>query len=179
VGATAWSVIGIVASVVIAFLTYLFGGRAAARQHRESLRASHAENETLVGELRDLRNTFSSFVERTQGRLRANAAPVGRPSQITGDSDRSVANDPAIAELVIAWLGALVNERGEVDMTRLLAEVSRALGSAHLKDVIDELRRLHSTGALEWDGPDDVATVQTVRVKLALAKRGDGSEVAG
>lgn len=71
-----------------------------------------------------------------------------------GAVERSEPN-AAIEELVRASLGALVNERGEVDMSRLMQEVSLAAGSQGMSAAFEALRRLRSRGVVDWDGSDE------------------------
>jgi hypothetical protein len=86
--------------------------------------------------------------------------------KVAGDvvtSIRSAASASTVDVLVRARLGTLLNERGEVDVPRLLQEVTRALPDASLSSVLSSLEELRGTGRVSWSG-DDIRKAGVIRV---------------
>jgi hypothetical protein len=151
---------GIVASVVCAWLFYWLGGRIARR-----------ENGALLKEINELRKLLADYVQSMSERLGSMQREDGRVVASDEGSCATVAvaraePNAAIEGLVRASLGALVNERGEVDMSRLVREVSLATGPTGLSAAFEVLRQLRSRGVVEWDGSDDVLPqVHSIRLQ--------------
>lgn len=68
-----------------------------------------------------------------------------------------------------AALGALVNERGEVPVGRLLRDVASATGAASTKSVEEMLLRMRKDGAVDWAG--EAGSLAGVRVLRVLPRR--------
>lgn len=169
-----WTIIGIVASAIAAAFFYWLGAREARRQNA-ALRLQLADLSEQGNVLKGmLAGTVQSFVQSaTSANSSIDAPSVGahprRNQPATPQSATPDGETAAVDELVRGWLGALVNERGDVEVGRLLREVSRSLGAEHLTEVIDALGRLDRRGVIGWDGDADVTRVQTVRLGSADA----------
>jgi hypothetical protein len=148
---------GIISSAVLSVVFYRLGTRAADAQKAE-----------LLEELDGLRKMLANVVQRVAGR---DAAPVRAPGATgpptTGGGVALEGKDPdsAVELLVLASLGALLNERGEVSLPRLLREVGEALRRPSYQQVVAVLRRLRDEGSVDWDGATDLAGVEVVRVR--------------
>ena len=93
--------------------------------------------------------TFARDVTAQSARAsRSRTASLGEPN-----GDPMGAPSEAIDLLVRASLGALLDERGEVDVMRLLDEVCTALGAPDPAVAISALCRLRADGAIDWEGP--------------------------
>lgn len=162
---------GILVSIICSYVFYWLGGR-----------DSHRQNSELMQEVAELRTLLSSFVQGIADRLPAAHALIKTAGGDKG-VDPSVANLPkeatdiAMEELIRASLGALLNERGEVDMTRLLREVGGAVGPRHMAEAVAVLRRLRDQGVVSWGDAEDLSQVRTVRVHII--QRPDASAPPG
>lgn len=139
------TIVGIVASVVIAYFFYWIGKR-----------TSRAEKLELLDELSALRNLMANVTEQ----VRTGIDPARHLGRV------SAATEAATTEVIIsAALGALVDERGEIAVSRLTREVSRALARPSGRDIEAALLRMREEGAVTWDGPpDSVEGVRRIRV---------------
>lgn len=153
-------VVGFLASVVSSGVFYRRGTRAAENQKAELLLA-----------LKQERNLLSRFVRSVAGQTAYAALAEPRVQPVVADRSPSSAgaagpeaSTSALELLVRASLGALLDERGRVQLARLFQEVGEALGTPHYEDTVQVLRQLRGTGAVDWDGPDDLHEVQEVRV---------------
>lgn len=150
-------VLGIAVSAVLSYVFFWLGGRKSSAQNSE------------------LRSLISILVERRiadQSRPSLDHAQSETTDQshqlvVSRGSSDALLSDVALEELLRASLAALVDERGEVQMTRLLREVSAAVGSHHISDALNLLRRLRDQAVVSWEGSDDDLTkVSTVHVML-------------
>lgn len=152
-------VAGIVVSIACSWIFYCLGGRIARRQ-----------NVTLLKEINDLRRLLADYVHSMSERLGpADGEPGEQEASSTGSAADAMSHaepNAAVEELVRASLGALVNERGEVDMSRLMREVSLAIGPNGLSAAYDSLRLLRARGVVEWDASDEsLSDVRTIHVQ--------------
>jgi hypothetical protein len=146
--------VGVLCSAIFPYYFYWLGGRKA--------KAQNSELRSLISLLVQQRISDRSPASSGAVQLDAPRSGVAPPSDALADS---VLSDAALEELVRASLGALLNERGEVEMTRLLGEVGAVLGPSHMSDALSALRRLRAKGVVSWDdGDDDMSRVRTVRV---------------
>jgi len=77
------------------------------------------------------------------------------------------APDTAITQLVLASLSVLQDERGQVDMRRLLAEIGAAVGPELVSAAENALRELRRRGAVEWQGDDrDLTRIAKLNVRM-------------
>jgi hypothetical protein len=154
-------VAGIVVSVLCSWVFYWLGGRLMRR-----------ENGAFLKEINELRKLLADYVQSMSQRLDpTNLAQTGRAELLptgaeTGGAMKRSEPNAAVEELVRASLGALVNERGEVDMSRLMREVSLATGTQDPSAAFEVLRRLRSGGVVEWDASDEfLPHVRTLHVQ--------------
>jgi type II secretory pathway pseudopilin PulG len=141
------ALVGIVASTVLSIIFY-----------RRGLRASDAQMNELLEQLRGMLAQRAEEVGTPPREADSGAAPVPRPSAT------AKAPDAAVELLVLASLGALLNERGEVNLSRLFRDVGQALGTPKYREVAAALKKLRDEGSVAWDGPDDLTGVEQVRV---------------
>jgi hypothetical protein len=165
---------GIVVSVVCAWLFYWLGGRVGRRQ-----------NSALLKEISELRKLLAEYVQSMSERLdttsllyEGHIEPSSEslePADTIGRSEPNV----AIEELVRASLGALVNEKGEVEMSRLMREVSLAMGSQDPSVAFEVLRRLRPKGVVDWGTSDELLPqASTLYVQPLRPKRRIRSSVS-
>jgi hypothetical protein len=154
---------GILGSVACSYIFYWLGGRSSRRQ-----------NADLVGQIEGLRRLLANFVQGISERPSKN--DVRRIAELThGDATAAatitksldtLTSAAAVEELVRASLGALVNEKGEVDMSRVLREASHAVGPRRMPEVVRVLSRLRAQGVVSWDGGEpDPSQEQVIRVR--------------
>lgn len=144
---------GVVASIICSSLAFRRGAQQADSQKAE-----------LLLEIQEVRGVLSSFA-RGVARLRT---PLPIPGRAVGDRHIPQVADPdddAVDLLVRASLGALLDERGEVRVQRLLDEVSSALGTPDHEVTVAALGRLRDVGSIDWDGDDDLMGVQVICVR--------------
>jgi hypothetical protein len=155
-------IVGIV-GIVASYFLYLIGARKA-----------RAENGLLRQEMADTRSVLANYVHARS--KEAEEKPETHPARsVTG-----ALSDAAIEELLRASLGALVNERGDVDVTRLMREVVGVVGPSHISDALATLRRLRDQGVVSWDGADDdPSAVRTLHVRVAQSSDGAGVSSIG
>jgi hypothetical protein len=160
-----------VAGLAAAIQCFRLGARQADRQHTELLAetARHKsdlgqQNVELGREVREVRSILAAFLREggTQSRGHMHSVSLDRISPVPRNQD---ASGSAVDLLVRASLGALLNERGEVHLQRLLDEVCATLGAASLADTIFVLQRLRSEGVVDWDGAADLSDAQVIRVR--------------
>jgi hypothetical protein len=158
-------VAGIVVSIVCSWVFYWLGGRITRRQ-----------NESLLKEINDVRKLLAGYVQSMSERLgltshvQEKAAERSSAGIQTADAPGDAEPNAAVDELVRASLGALVNARGEVDMSRLMRELSFAMGQQGLAAALRVLQRLRSGGVVEWDGSDEsLPLVRTLHVQSPRA----------
>lgn len=137
----------------------LIGILAGVIAYRKGARASHRQNAELrlqldkMGAQSDqMYQMVKGFVSTGGSELRHAILHESRPPQ------------SPVELLVLSSLGALLNERGDVSLSRLYTEVGKALGASKSDEITEVLQRLRKEGAIEWEGPDDLNHVQTVRV---------------
>ncbi len=129
--------------------------------YRSGLRKARAENASLHKEIAGAREVLQNFM---QVRSRDAGRDVVESSASAASAPLS---DAAVEELLRASLGALVNERGNVDMVRLKREVAAVVGASHLTDALAILRRLRDQGVVWWDNDaDNLAQVPVLHVKV-------------
>lgn len=180
-------VAGVAVSVLSSVIAYGRGTQAAAKQQTvllqtadkqqaELLQATDAQKAEIIRVLEQRIVILSEWGRSVASRTATGTAsvPMSGPAQrlpgAAGDADAGVS--PSALELLVrASLGTLLNERGEVQLSRLFQEVGEALGAPQYKETEQILRQLRAAGAIDWDGPDDLSGVQAVRV--LAPKRGD------
>jgi hypothetical protein len=188
-------VAGVVVSVLSSVIAYRRGTQTAAKQQAkllqtadeqqaELLQATDAQKAEIIRVLEQRIVILSEWGRGVASRTATASVPTSGPAQrlpgAAGDADAGVS--PSALELLVrASLGTLLNERGEVQLSRLFQEVGEALGAPQYKETEQILRQLRAAGAIDWDGPDDLSGVQAVRV--LAPKRGDhlaaGVQIAG
>lgn len=160
------TVVSAVAGIIVGFLTSWWFSRS-------SMRHAEAERVILVERISALQSLLSGVAESIMTRPIITDADVDQalqsarlPGMVAGDvatSIRSAASASTIDVLVRASLGALLNERGEVSVPRLLQEVARALPDASLSSVQSSLEELRRTGRVSWSG-DNLSKAGVIRV---------------
>lgn len=150
-------VAGVLASVLCSAAAFRWGAQQADRQKTELLLRIHELQSMLSGLVRGI----ESGATATGGPTVPWPSSSYRGSHISSEAECS----PATELLVRASLGALLDERGEVRLQRLLDEVASALGSPSQAGTIFALQRLRETGVVDWDGAADLSDVQVVRVR--------------
>jgi hypothetical protein len=139
-----------IAGIVASYLLYLVGARKA-----------RTENGRLHQEIADTRSVLASYVfaRSNSSDKKAVTSPASSATDLLPDT--------AIEELLRASLGALVNERGDVDVTRLMREVAAVVGPSHIADALATIRRMRDQGVVWWDGGgDDLSGVRTLHVRV-------------
>lgn len=151
-----------VAGIVASYFLYMLG-----------VRKAKVENDLLRQEIADTRSVLSEYVY-----ARSKNSGKDAVTQAAGPATE-VVSDIAIEELIRASLGALVNERGEVDVTRLMREVAAVVRPSDIRDAQATLRRLRDQGVVWWDGgDDDLSGVRTLHVRVVQrSDDGDPSSV--
>ena len=79
-------------------------------------------------------------------------------------SPTSAVSPSALDVIVRASLGALLDEHGEVNVPRLLREVTQRLPDASPSMISSSLEELRKAGRLSWPG-DDVMKAGVVRLQ--------------
>jgi hypothetical protein len=177
------TVVSAVAGIVVGFLTSWWFSWS-------SKRHAQAERAILVNKISTLQSILSGVAESIRTKPIITGVEVDHalhaarlPDEVAGDvvtSLRSAASASTTDVFVRASLGALLNERGEVSVPRLLQEVAHALPEASLSSVLSSLEELRKTGRVSWSG-DDVRRAGVIRVHpqwpqpdVIAAMAGDG-----
>ncbi len=158
------TVISAMAGIVVGFLTswwFSWSGK----------RHAQAERAILVSKITSLQGILSGVAESISAKPMIASAEVDQalhalPDKAAGDvvtSLRSAASASTTDVFVRASLGALLNERGEVSVPRLLQEVAHSLPEASLSSVQSSLEQLRESGRVSWSG-NDVRKAEVIRV---------------
>lgn len=147
-----------IAGILASYLLYLLG-----------IRKAKAENDGLHSDIAAAREALQNLV-----RVRSKDSGRGGAATVASSATEPL-SEAAAEELLRASLGALVNERGDVDMTRLRREIAAVVGPSHLTDVLSGLERLRAQGIIWWDGTDDLTRVRLLHVRPA--QRPDGADL--
>jgi hypothetical protein len=158
------TVVSTMAGIVVGFLTSWWFSWS-------SKRHAQAERVILVNKITSLQAILSSVAESIKATPVIASAEVDQalhtlPGKVAGDvatSLRSAASASATDVFVRASLGALLNERGEVSVRRLLQEVAHSLPEASLSSVLSSLGELRESGRVSWSG-DDVRKAEVIKV---------------
>lgn len=127
-------------------------------------RKAKAENARLHRDIAETNKVLSNLL-----RVRSEYSNGGVVTPSTASTNAPI-SDVAVEELLRAFLGALVNERGDVDKTRLMREVGAVLGPGRITGAVDVLRRLRDQGVVSWDeNGDDLSRVRTLHVRVVQA----------
>jgi len=159
------TVISTVAGIIVGFLTSWWFTRS-------SKRHAEAERVILLKEISTLRSLLSGVAESVtkpiisdvsvDQALRSAQLP-DRVAEAVVTSLKSASSASTVDVFVRASLGALLNEHGEVSVSRLLREVAHALPDATPSSIVASLEELRRSGRVSWSG-DDVRKAEVVRV---------------
>jgi hypothetical protein len=140
---------GVLVSLVCAMLGFRLGARQADRQTAELLAETRRQNDgTVAATTREVRGGFSSIFQEI-------SRAVQGPSR----------NATTTEMLVRASLASLLDERGEVNLGRLLGEVSAAKKSPSQTETFAVLHQLREQGLIDWPASSNLATATFVRVR--------------
>jgi predicted component of type VI protein secretion system len=85
------------------------------------------------------------------------------PAGAVAISLSSVASTSALDALIRASLGTLLNEHGEVSVSRLLQAVTHAIPDLGLSSIVSSLEGLRRDGKVSWPG-DDLRKAEVIKV---------------
>jgi len=144
---------GIVASALGSWASFRRGERSAREQKKA---------------FKELSETFKEYVAADIERARVAPVRSGSRSRSQTSAPPDQASSPSapspVERLVRASLGALVDERGDVQLPRLFGQVGSAMRSPHVSEICQTLQHLREAGSIDWEGPDDLNGVSIVRV---------------
>lgn len=147
-------VVGVLASVLCAIVAFRRGAKKADRQNAE-----------LILKIKEVRSIFSAFARSVADRPALAGVESTSVKPEHTEPGMTSATKTTIELLVRASLGTLVNERGQVQLSRLFQEVAVSLGAPHYSDTSAILLRLREDGIIDWDGPPDLESVSTIHLR--------------
>jgi len=165
---------GVLVSILCSAAAFKWGAQQTDRQKAELVAVTNRQKAALSLELHEVRSMLSTFAHSVESGLATSNGPVARrlsrPDRrgegVRGEGlDTGTQYSPTTELLVRASLGALVDERGEVRLQRLLDEVATALGVPSQAATISAIQHLRDDGLVDWDGAADLSNVQSIRVQ--------------
>jgi hypothetical protein len=163
--------IGVGASLVFSLVFYQAGKKTSAADRAMLLETIEGQRDILLG----LRITQPVITQHeVQQALDSAGAGDGSAADVIASSLNTAASTAALDRLVRASLGALLNERGEVELARLLQDVDHAVGNSHVAEVLEVLRHMRAQGTITWQGSADNLTA-TDLVRVSPRSHGLGS----
>ena len=132
---------GVAVSVLASIIAYRLGERASA-EHRQDMLAE-------IGRLKSVLTGIGMRAPETVSASGVRARPTENES---------------LEVAILAAIGALLNESGEVDVARLVGQVGTSMGAPRRIDVVAALGALKRDGIVGWDGPADLLGVDRIRV---------------
>lgn len=159
------TVVSTVAGIVVGFMTSWWFTRSSKLQ-------ADADRVVLLKEISTLRSLLNGVAESV---IKPISTSVGvdqalRSAQLpdkvadtVARSIRSAASVSGTDVFVRATLGSLLDEHGEVSVSRLLRNVTHALPDAGLPSILSSLEELRKAGRVSWSG-DDVRKAGVIKV---------------
>ena len=172
-------IVGIV-GVLASYFFFWLGGRTTKGQNSElhneiaDLKSAISKSEAETAEVRSVNRHILERID-DGSIVSRNVVRPRRPDdnlELQTSSRNSLLSDVAVEELIRASLGALINERGDVDVARLRREVAAAVGPSYIASAMDVLRRMRDQGVVSWDGDDDLSQVRTLHLMVPHATGG-------
>jgi hypothetical protein len=155
------TVVSTVAGIVVGFLTSWWFTQSSKRASQEANVRLHNDNVSLRKEISAMKNLLSGLAESA---AKATIPNVEQALQSAGLPDKTAAavatslspaaSTSALDVLVRASLGTLLNERGEVSVSRLYQAVADALPDASESSILSSLEELRKAGKISWSGND-------------------------
>jgi hypothetical protein len=147
------------------------GALAAAEQtHSPSPQISPADQASLLKEISRLRSLLASVAESAANSVIPDVEQALKSVQLPDKladavavSLKSATSESALDVLIRASIGTLLNEHGEVSMSRLLREIAHRLPDARPAAISSSLEELRQAGKVSWLG-DDVMKAGVIRV---------------
>jgi hypothetical protein len=147
--------------VLVGFFSSLWlahSGKRSAKEDADRLREKLAGlQELFAGVKKDLETQFKNRP------LPNTVAEPGMEAKASITAPKTGASSSTIDNLVRVSLASLLDAKGDVELSRLVAEVTRTVGAQNYPAVLDSIKRLKAEGAVDWEG-DDLASGALIHV---------------